>query len=317
MSDADGGRQSSGVDRRRLDEVDRRLREDPAFAYVRALVVWERGAPLLEAAYRGARLDRPAELHSVTKSVVSSLVGILVGEGRLRLDQPIERLVEVPWTAGDPRGAITVEHLLTMTAGLELRGRWDLDALLESTRPWVEETLDWPLVAAPGSIFEYDNGLTHVLAVIVERLTGVPLDAFAAERLFAPLGIERFEWARDPEGHVIGPSGLSLPPADLPRLGLLVTQGGVWRGSRLLEADYAAAAVRPASGGGPPEGVPYGFGWWTMPLGGGPVFFAGGWGGQYVLVAPHAELVVVSSGDAWRMADDAAPVRPLLESLLA
>ncbi len=298
--------------------ADEEARRRPGLRHLRALVVRHAGQTIVDRRY-GRRVPEDLhELHSVTKTVTALGVGLAVTAGRLALDTPIEpALGRVPTDERD-RPAVTVRHLLTMTAGLEPQGRDDMDELYALDEDWTGAVLASPRVAEPGVRFGYENGTVHVLSPIVERAVGQPLDRLVAERLFAPLGIRRFRWARDPDGHTIGASGLRLAPGDLAALGQLILDRGGANGGVVVDGQYLAEALAPATAGGPPEERPYGFLTWLGPLGGEETAFAGGWGGQYLVVVPRLSLVVVTLADAWAsMEPDIESVRDLVERLVA
>ena len=304
------------VDEERVAGVDRLVRTDPRLRHVRGVVVVQGGRDVFVGAYGGTWPGNLCSLYSVTKSFTATVAAVAVRAGALALTTRVDDVLEVPWRPDDPRRRITLEHLLTMTAGLDVGPRWDMDGLFYQDRPWVEATLDSPLVGEPGETFGYDNGLTHVAAVMVQRALGRTVADAAAEHLFGPLGIGRHDWPADPEGHTVGSTDLRLAPRDAARLGELFLAGGVGRGRRIVDEDWVRAATRAHSAGGPPEETGYGYGWWVGPVAGRSAYFAGGWGGQYILVVPSLELVLVSAADAWQMAHDAPSIRTLLEDLV-
>jgi CubicO group peptidase (beta-lactamase class C family) len=124
-----------------------------------------------------------------------------------------------------------------------------------------------------------------------------PLTEFAEERLFSPLGITDYRWPRDPEGNPLGYGALEVRPRDLVALGRLFLSGGVADGDRVLDADYVERATRAATAGGPPEGAAYGYLWWISDFEGMQMFFAAGYGGQYVVVVPDVDVVAVTTTD--------------------
>ncbi len=259
---------------------------------VDSVVVLQRGQRVFEHHRPGSGPDALRDVHSVTKSVLALLVGQALDQGALRsLDQPLGEA----WlaAAGTRAAAVTWRHLLTMTAGFEPQLRFtrqqgdDPDHLLQRA-----------LVAPPGSRFAYDNLATNLLAIALAHSVGEPLPAYAARRLFGPLGITRFDWPNGTNGHALGFSGLRLRTADMARIGQLMLQGGRWQGQPLLNADFAAAAVRAQNTGGPPVGLSYGYLWWLAPTpaaDGRLTFLASGYGGQFIWVHPPLELVVAAT----------------------
>ena len=279
--------------------ADAEIRENPELAHTLSLLAAHHGEVVVEHYYRQAGPEDLHDIHSVTKSVVSTLVGMLVGDGLVALDTPVCSLVEAPaaFTADPAKTAITVQHLLTMTSGLDPRRQWDIDEITARGEPAVEGALRAPLIAAPGQFFVYNNGATHVLSAVVEAVAGKPMAAFAAERLFAPLDIQRWEWPIDPEGRHWGNGHLRLAPADLLKLGTLHLKGGRWNGVQVLPEAYVGLATTPSTSGGRPELCSYGLLWWITDPPARPMAFAAGHGGQYVVVVPDLDLVVLTTTD--------------------
>ena len=258
-------------------DICRRIERDEAFAHTSSLVVVHAGDVVLERPF-GSDVDL-ADTYSITKSFASTLAGIAADRGALELDD--------------------VRDLLTMTAGRETGGPWDIDAVMERESGWV----DWIMTAPqrrPAGVFAYDNGAAHVLGARIADAVGQSLEEFARECLFEPLGIERFAWPRDPDGRNYGFGHLRLRPRDIARLGELYLGDGSYRGRRVVSSGYVAAATRAQTPGGPPEHAAYGYLWWTAvePF---PHFFAGGYAGQSLTVVPHLDLVAVTTGDEARL----------------
>ena len=256
------------------------------------------GELVLERYLRDRRATDLSNLHSMTKSVLSTLVGIGIGDGALTL----ETTVGEHFAVDDERKArISVKHLLTMGSGLDAGSPHDIDEAADRGESWVEGPLAAPLAAEPGTTFIYNNGAVHVLGVLLARAVAMPLPRFAEERLFAPLGIAEHRWPADPDGNALAYGDLELRPRELVRLGELYLEGG--RG--LLPESYVAAATTAQSPGGPPEGRRYGYLWWIDE----GFFFAGGYGGQYLTVVPDHGLVVVTTGDAAVLTETSANLR--------
>lgn len=193
---------------------------------------------------------QPAQLFSMTKSVVALAVGRAVALGHLGLDDPVGRYLS-GLDAG--HAAITVRQLLTQTSGL--RFAWVND-LAGSTEDSVAEAMSMPFVHPPGSTFEYAQTTVTTLAQVVGLAAGVDFQAFVSEQLFEPVGIRpgTWTWWRDGAGHTQGYSWLQLAPVDMARLGMLVLDGGRWDGRSLIDADFIAEM-----GAGTPANAGYGF----------------------------------------------------------
>lgn len=263
------------LDKSAFADVDRALSE--GLEDVQSVVVLQRGRVVYQF-YRDGTSDRPRLVASVTKSALSTLVGIALGQGKLAsLDQPVLAIMpEWADANGDPRAAgITLRHLLTMTAGFEIG---DNELVLQPRAAWAR-----PLRAAPGEVFGYDNAMVQLLAAIVEKATGMPVLEFARRELAEPLGIERFELLR----------GLRLRTLDMAKLGQLYLQKGVWNGKAIVPESYVMAATQPQTTGASPVNTSYGLMWWVIPSKlERQTFMAVGYGGQYIWVYSPLELVV-------------------------
>lgn len=271
---------------------------------LRSLLVVRRGRLAWERYYHGWTADTLADVRSVTKSVVSTLVGLALEDGSIRsLDQPITDFLRAPAFPVRPEhGAITLRHLLTMTGGFD----WaEEDTNIYSD--WVRSAdqiafvLDRPLASTPGSTFVYNSGAVHLLGVILEQATGSELEAYADRRLFSRIGVDRRIWEPATGGYVNGGAGLDLRPRDMARFGQLFLQDG-WSGSRaVVPAPWVEeATVRRFTWTipeGPIEHVTYGYLWWIDVDH--DAWFAWGHGGQFVYVVPSKELVVVTTTE-WR-----------------
>jgi CubicO group peptidase (beta-lactamase class C family) len=296
--------------------IEAAVRANPRLRHVQSVVVAVAGDVVAERYFRGRSADDLSNVHSITKSVLSTLVGIAVSDGSLSLDAPAAEALPELDEADPLKAGITVRHLLTMTSGLDAEGEHDIDEIADRGESWVAGPLAAPLRAEPGTTFAYNNGAAHVLSVLLARTTRRPLLEFAEERLFRPLGLEDYRWPPDPEGNPLGYGHLELRPRDLVSLGQLYLQRGRVGASQLVDPGYVELATTAATPGGPPEGAPYGFLWWITETAGYPSFFAGGFAGQHLVVVPPLELVVVTTADAAVWIPSAANPRRLVEDVV-
>jgi CubicO group peptidase (beta-lactamase class C family) len=278
--------------------VELAVRAEPRLRHLQSVIVVHAEDVVAERYFRDRRAEDLSNVHSVTKSVLSTLVGIAIDDGSLKLSTTIGDVLGERMPIDAAKAIITVEDLLTMTAGLASGGPYDIDEIADAGGSWVEGPLGAPLQTTPGTAFQYNNGAAHVLGATLAAATDKPLARFAEERLFEPLGIRTYRWPCDPDGNALGCGHLELRPRDLARLGeLYLTRGRNANGVRVVDPSYVDAATTPATAGGPPECVAYGYLWWIAERGGSPAFFAGGFGGQYVTVVPALRLVVATTGD--------------------
>jgi CubicO group peptidase (beta-lactamase class C family) len=269
-----------------------------ALPQLRSLIVARDGRVIAERVFRGPGLDTPVNIKSASKAVISALVGIAIAKGELTgPDQRIAPVLgrRVPASA-DPRvQTLTVGNLLSMQAGLERTsgrnyGRW------VTSRDWVGYALAQPFVDQPGGGMLYSTGSTHILSAVLTDAAGRPTLQLAREWLAGPLGLNLPPWPRDPQGVYFGGNDMLMSPRALLRFGEMYRNGGVHQGRQVVPAEWVRQSwtVRTRS---PRNGNGYGYGWWIKEVGGHPVYFAWGHGGQMVYVAPSLAMTVVMTSD--------------------
>jgi CubicO group peptidase (beta-lactamase class C family) len=294
----------AGVDPQRLAAADRWARSHvPALT---SLLVARRGQLVLERYYHLGRLDQPVPILSITKSVLSTLVGIALAEHRLKsLDLTVGDVLgsEIPTGADRRVRSITLRELLTMTAGF---GSPTTDPFADggnafrTTPNWVRTILGSPLSRSPGAGFYYDNGDAHLVSTMLQHATGGSAATFARAHLFRPLQIVTPRWGADRQGVTDGAAGLWLRPRDLAKLGELYLRHGRWGTRQVVPASYVDAATRPQISTGIGAALEYGYLWWTYRGGRGmpALYLAIGSGGQLVIVIPSRDAVVVMTSDS-------------------
>jgi CubicO group peptidase (beta-lactamase class C family) len=317
--------------------IDRAFAEPdgPPLLRTRAVVVVKDGRIVAERYAAGYGIDTPILGFSATKSMISALVGILVRQGKLKLEQPAP--VAAWQNAGDPRGAITVDHLLRHTAGLALGSSLSasLGAALEPVNrmKYVEADMagyaeSIGLETPPGSAWNYHDGNTVIVSRLIRDAVGghaADVLQFARTELFDPLGMHGVTLEFDATGTPEGSTQMLAPARDWARFGMLYLNDGVAGDKRILPegwVKYSASAT--------PNGwIGYGAGFWTN-LGdsygaryrieqGWPrdAFFAKGTIGQYVIVIPSERLVIVRLGVSPNWPLDADGVSRLVSDVVA
>ena len=292
------------------DALDSEARE---LSRLHSMLVSHRGELIFERYYNGARRERPANIKSASKSVISALVGIAIDRTLIpSVKTPI--VTYFPELAKDPdrrKREITVEHLLTMRPGLEGTSNRNYGAWVTS-RNWVRHALARPMFAAPGEEMEYSTGNTHLLSAILTKATGKSTWAFANEALAKPLGFTLPRWPRDPQGIYFGGNDMLMTPRQMVAFGELYLQKGKGgRGQGAVQIVPASWVERSCDGrarnrrpGGPGfngnfndplRDREYGFGWWVYEIRGYDTCFAWGYGGQYIFVMPELDLVMVTT----------------------
>ncbi|MDQ0471998.1 serine hydrolase domain-containing protein [Labrys wisconsinensis] len=266
-----------------------------------SLLVERHGRIVLDAYYAPYTADIPHQIHSCTKAIISTLVGMTYRDGQLdRLDHPV-----LDFFAGgnianvdDRKKAVTVQNLLDMTSGFD----WDQgfeggkeQTLVDQYRSsnWTQFTLDRPMAHAPGEVFNYIDGNPNLISAIITKLTGKLAEDYAREKLFGPLGITNWHWDRDPQGLTMGAWSLTLLPRDMAKIGYLYLHHGEWEGKQLLPAgwadvlDHATVSMHASFD---PD-LHYSNFFWVFPKE--HVFMANGWHGQNIAVFPDLDIVAV------------------------
>jgi CubicO group peptidase (beta-lactamase class C family) len=287
-------------------EIKARLRTINAFLIVR------RGYLVFERYFGGCGQDDKHLVASVTKSFVSALIGIAIDQGFIEgVHQSVLGFFpEYAPGAGDHlKRKMTIKHLLTMTAGFQWRtGARNHELYIDRLRrskDWVAFILNLPVRERSFGTFQYNSGASHLLSAIITRSTGRCAQAFAAEHLFEPLGMDQpaanmghtysqadvFRnraggWPKDPQGNSIGGWGLVLKPRDMARFGYLYLNAGQWDGEQIVPKKWVEDSVLPHTPG-------YGYQWWLRDVNGVFVFSAVGQGGQHIFCIPQRDLVVI------------------------
>jgi CubicO group peptidase (beta-lactamase class C family) len=258
------------------------------------------GRLVLEQYFHGAGGATAFDVRSVTKSVVSALVGIALRDGVLPSENAsVAPFLEPAYVLDGPDRTVTLHHLLTMTSGF----LWDDGP---DYNPWifssdhVQFLLDRPHAHPAGAEFTYDSAAVHVLGVAVQRASSKPLQQYASEHLFAALGATSVAWEELDRGTVNGGAGIRLPGRDLLKFGQLFLQRG-WSGERSVVpeswVDEVTAPQFPwRDNHGAQQRVTYGMLWWVSDADP-AAFIAWGYGGQLVYVVPSLALVVVTTTD--------------------
>ena len=287
---------------------------------IHSLLIVRHGYLVAEVYYDANSPTLKHELYSVTKSFTSALVGLAIQKGFIdSLNHPVLDFFADRQVANlDARKkAMTLEHLLTMSSGLE----WPESGSSYTTTDnpyvrmmrssdWVQFVLDRPMADQPGATFNYNSGSSHLLSAIVQKTTRQSTLAFAQEYLFKPLGITDLVWGADASGVAVGGSDLRLTPRDMAKFGYLYLKGGVWEGRQIVPAEWVRASTTPHIKS-TDAALGYGYQWWIQPDGS---FAAHGLGGQYILVRPKQDLVVVFT--SWLTGSDTEQPPALMDSFI-
>jgi CubicO group peptidase (beta-lactamase class C family) len=279
-----------------------------------AVVVVRNGDIVAERYAPGFGIDVPQRTWSVAKSIAATIIGAAVYRGEVDVNAPA---AIAPWRAeGDPRGAITLDHLLHMASGLGSNSVGNrTDGIYFGGTAVDEEATGWPVVTAPGSTFRYANNdtLLATLAISPTFAQHPPSELFVRLNMYAT--IAETDW----KGNYVLSSQVWTTARDLARFGLLYLNDGVWNRRRILPEGWRTYVSTPS---GPQPQGPFGYGasFWLMNRTDGvpaDTFFANGNRGQYVVIVPSRNIVIVRRAEDPTGArfDIAAFTRDVLASL--
>lgn len=253
-----------------------------------------------EGYYAPCKKNTLHRMFSITKSLTALAIGILESEGSLNLSDPIIRYFPdmVPENVHPWIAEMTIENMLMMRT-CHASTTYKLAA-----NGWVKTFFTTPPTHKPGTIFHYDTSSAHVLAALVERLSGMPLWDFLKEKL-KPLEFSPEAYVlTDPDGVSIGGSGLVATTRDLLNIGLLLMNNGIIDGKQLVPAEFLQKAVAPLTsnaftGGIPSEASGYGYMIWHSEKDG---YVCYGMGGQFIMVFPEKKCIFITTADTQGMA---------------
>ena len=283
--------EAQGIDSRDLVEVLERARHGNIDLH--SLIVARRGMIVAQLYVPPYGPDTLHNVKSVTKSVLSALTGVAVERGCFKgIDTPVAELLPEDFRqVADPRKRdITVRHLLTMTAGLDLDENGPKLARIMASDDWVRATLAQPLVANPGETFLYTSPLSHLLGKALSTSCGTNLLALCRSSVCGALDIERLAWRRTPGGDYFGAADLYLAPRDMLKFGMLYLDEGRYDGRQVIPREWVHESTRDQVAGITGRKT-YGFGWWPVEHG----YKATGWGGQRIWIVPKRDLVIVAT----------------------
>lgn len=289
---ADGRRSAPGQPVVNLDEA---VKAAEGLPRLHSLLVSRHGTLLVERYFNGARATRPANVKSVSKSIISALVGIAIDRRQITgVREPIATFLPDLGKVSDARKRqITIEDLLTMRSGLESTSSRNYGAWVLS-RNWVQFALNRPMLADPGTVMEYSTGNSHLLSAILTRASGTSTWRLAQQALGDPLGFTLPQWPRDPQGIYFGGNDMLLTPRQMVAFGSIYLNHGRMGEVQVVPSAWVEASLVPRSRSHWSD-QEYGYGWWIRDLAGHRSFHAWGYGGQFIFVVPDLDLVIVTT----------------------
>lgn len=268
--------------------------------FVNAMLVARNGKLVSEKYFRGTDEESHHNVRSVSKSFTAALTGIAVDLGYIDdLEKKVmDYFPEYEDQVVDSKfNQMTIENLLNMEAGF--RGDRDIYMDIFYSDNWLDEIFSQQLTFIPGTSIRYSTATTHLLGVIVARASGMSLKEFAERFLFNKLGITADRWNIDPQGNYYGGSDLQFQPRELLKFGLMYQYNGKYNDEQIIPAQWVSdtfeLGYRGVSSWGAIDKLGYGYCWWKGEINGYAIYTALGFGGQYVMLVPDLDLVVVTS----------------------
>jgi CubicO group peptidase (beta-lactamase class C family) len=280
---------------------------DGTYKDVHSVLLYQHGKLVMEEYFYGYSVQRPHQLRSATKSIVSALAGIAVDRGALSgtSEAVLPQMGYASYANPDPRKAeLTLGNFLSMSSGLDCNDHSSTspgrETVIDDAPDWVKATLDLPMIAEPGTKGYYCSGGVAVVGRLTENAVHMRLPEFAQANLFGPLGISRADWVwnYDLTNADKEYSQIHLRPRDMLKIGILLADGGRWHGHQMISTSWVRASLAEQSH---VDNVSYGYFWWRPWLnvetpGGSEhvdVVAAQGNGGQKIYLVPRYDLVAV------------------------
>lgn len=303
-----------GVDSDLLFKADREIKS--SIKRINSFLVIKDGYLIFENYYNGYGEDEVQCINSITKSIVSTLIGITLDKGYIKgIDENIykffskDSIEELDYAKKE----VTLEKVLSMTSGIFWGPRKMTEPFGSKMREhddWAKFVLELPIKEDLLGEFQYNSGNSQLLSVLISKVSNMTTMDFTNKYLFEPLGISKIKetpvflegfknkvqgnesvWLQDPMGNSIGGFGLYLKPRDIAKIGYLYMKEGCWDGNQVVSREWVEMSTKEQSEGN--ELGRYGFQWWIRNISDYEAYFALGYGGQYIINIPKLDLVVV------------------------
>ena len=312
-----------GMDTDVIEEVTNQIMNGE-FRGIHSLAIVKNGSLVHEAYFEGYQRNSLHTIYSVTKSISSALIGIAIDRSLIQsIDDTVLSFFPEYILQNTDRQNITLKHILTLTSGFD----WDeksfpysdprnTETQMVATNDWMKFVLERPIRSQPGIEWVYNTGSVHLLSGIIKHATGQFVDSFAESSLFQPLGIQNYEWNKDPQGYpTTGATkqGLRLYLRDIAKFGYLFLNDGKWNGQQVVSQTWVEESTRKHIDFD--DGNGFGYLWRTgvSTITGYeiPFYYAVGYGGQTIHIVPEFNIVIVFT--CWDEAQDADIFVPLLK----
>jgi len=308
-----------------LDSMTRRVRTGD-FPNTHSILVWKDGDLLVDEYFDGFGPDDPHQIRSATKAIGSILTGIAIDRGFI----PSEHEPVYTWFKDEyepafgwsgPARAVRIRDFLSMTSGTDCADvgtEFACEMAMYETDDWIQYALDFPFIHPIGERWAYNSSSLILVSQAIARSSGMPLEEFASEYLFGPLGIESFEWRHSPQGYAWIGGDARMTPRDMLTIGRLMLKRGEWNGERLVSERWVDESTKRQ--GDYPFGVDYGYIWQIGRAFRGDetvtAYWASGNGGQNIFVFPDHGMVAVFTGGNYNRPEAAQPFGLLREFIV-
>jgi CubicO group peptidase (beta-lactamase class C family) len=278
------------MDIKLLNDMDNEIKRN--FPHINGILVSRNENLVFERYYDGGNKNTLYPMYSMTKSVMSMLLGKAIEE---KIISGTDKNVMDYFTNNHNiiedvnLKFIKIENLLTMTSGIDT----SIIDPNEAYKNWLTTFLSSRFAAKPGEAFNYSDLDAHVLSMIFTIAAKKTASEYAKDHLFGPLNITNYRWLSDFQGNSYGSTGLELTARDMLKFGLLYLNKGNWNGKQLVSEEWVYNSTRIHLTGYFPYYTDYGYLWWIQKAGGHYAYFAGGIGGQYIAVIPDLKICVV------------------------
>lgn len=273
--------------------------------FIDGLLVIRNGYIVAEKYFNGYTEYQPHNVMSVSKSFLSAMVGIALYKGYIKsLDEKmLDYFPEYIYPGIDPRKYdITIRHLLTMRMGIddESKNNYEIYNEIHNSDNWIKATIEYPLTYAPGQRMSYNTFQTHLLSAIITKATDMSTMKFARKFLTDPMRITIDAWERDPQGYYFGGNAMHFTPREMGALGYMYLYEGRLNDLQIVPRTWITLTLSPSTNFRPNEwgafeNYNYAHLWWLGQINEYDLFIAYGYGGQFIVVFPSLNLIVVST----------------------
>ena len=271
---------------------------------IHSLLVMRNNKLIAEEYFYSHTANKRHDLRSATKSITSLLTGVAIDKGFIKsVNEKMYKFFPEYVSRKDwdkRKNKISIKDLLTMRVGLDWNdhnpnSHWHEDKMY-GTDNWLDYFFSANYKEEPGKHFSYNTGGVFVLGEIIARAAKMSFEDFAKRYLFEPMGIENYNWSYTPQKRVDSGGHLYLTSRDMVKIGLLAINKGLWKNKRLISKNWIKESIKAQT---KPNMIrQYGYLWWLEPVESGYVksYQARGNGGQYIMIFPKIDMVVVLTG---------------------